>query len=42
MTCTQDYKDKVRTYAKMKNVSVASYLKNALYEQMKRDEKKGR
>ncbi len=41
MTCAQGFKDKAKEYADRKGISLAAYVKSALFEQMKKDEKKG-
>jgi len=39
-TCTEDYKELIKANAERKGVTVAAYVKSAVYEQMKKDEKK--
>lgn len=39
ITCTDEYKEKIKEHAQRKNVSVASYIKWAISEQIDKNEK---
>ena len=38
--CTKEYKEDVEKAAERRGVTVSAYIKNALFEQMKKDAKK--
>lgn len=40
-TCTDDYKADIKAFADKKGITVAAYVKSSVFEQMKKDEKKG-